>query len=108
MSDRGSGSLHPNYRDAPAGPYGRGPNPGRDSQPFVSRFSLLPPLAMALQQHPDQHRPQRPILLAVDQGVRRRSGPEPPSDVPTGYKQQARLFAPGSCLTERRSPRLAW
>ncbi len=28
---------------------------------------LVPGLALALSQHPDQHRPERPILLAVDQ-----------------------------------------
>ena len=31
-------------------------------------------LAVSLSQHPDKHRPQRPVLLAVDQEVSQRGG----------------------------------
>ncbi len=39
----------------------------------------------------DEHRPERPVLLAVNQEFG--EGPLP-LNVPEGYKQQARRFAP--------------
>jgi hypothetical protein len=43
-------------------------------------MSVAPPTALTLLQHPDQHRPERPVLLAVDQklgeGAALRVGPE--------------------------------
>ena len=80
----------------------------RDSTPCRARSTVSigeplsrPPRTSML----DEHRPERPVLLAVNQEFG--EGPLP-LNVPEGYKQQARRFAPGSCLTERRSPRLAW
>jgi hypothetical protein len=42
--------------------------PGSPSAQAADGPSVLSPLA--LPQHPDEHRPQRPVLLAVDQELR--------------------------------------
>jgi hypothetical protein len=60
-------------------------------------------LALSLPQHPDEHRPERPILLAVDQefgeGPRLRVPPElsdPVGAVEVGEHEDVEQFSPGS------------
>ena len=61
------------------------------------------PLAVCLPQHPDEHRPQRPVLLAVDQqlgeGAALRVAPEladPVGPLEVGEHQDVEQFGAGS------------